>query len=92
MVTPNAPSDYPKPTAKSLLIFTKMDGLTLNGGGTIDGRGLNWWKSCVVSFFPFILNTINLFFKICYIFDCDYIHKKIYNIATFSKGKENNNS
>lgn len=28
------------------LQFTKVDGLTVNGGGSLDGQGASWWNMC----------------------------------------------
>eukprot|EP00253_Pinus_taeda_P010142 PITA_10142 len=28
------------------LEFTKVDGLTVNGGGSLDGQGASWWNMC----------------------------------------------
>ena len=44
IVAPNDPNEW---KGKDLLAFEEVHGLTINGFGTIDGRGQAWWDvSC----------------------------------------------
>ncbi|KAJ4783424.1 Pectin lyase-like superfamily protein [Rhynchospora pubera] len=43
IVAPSEPDLWPVNSRRNWLIFYKADGLTLRGGGLIDGRGEKWW-------------------------------------------------
>ncbi|XP_062089849.1 probable polygalacturonase At1g80170 [Humulus lupulus] len=44
IVAPNGPNEW-KGSIDSLILFEKVDGLTLSGTATIDGRGKGWWDA-----------------------------------------------
>ncbi|KAJ7290836.1 hypothetical protein O6H91_01G085200 [Diphasiastrum complanatum] len=49
IIAPSDPSIWGKDT-RTWLVFSRINALTIAGGGTIDGQGQNWWaKSCKVN-------------------------------------------
>ncbi|XP_021769978.1 polygalacturonase At1g48100-like [Chenopodium quinoa] len=45
VVPPDGPEQWPKNTSKhQWLVFYKVGGMSLQGGGRIDGRGGKWWE------------------------------------------------
>ncbi|KAL2935311.1 hypothetical protein RDABS01_018429 [Bienertia sinuspersici] len=45
VVPPDGPEEWPKNISKhQWLVFYKIDGMSLQGGGRIDGRGQKWWE------------------------------------------------
>lgn len=45
LVAPNS-TDAWTADKKKWIQFRDVQGLVINGGGTIDGQGLVWWKAC----------------------------------------------
>ncbi|KNA19601.1 hypothetical protein SOVF_059980 [Spinacia oleracea] len=44
VVPPDGPEEWPKNTSKhQWLVFYRVEGMSLQGGGRIDGRGAKWW-------------------------------------------------
>lgn len=44
IMAPDGPSAWPKSMSKrQWLVFYRVNGMTLQGGGVIDGRGDKWW-------------------------------------------------
>ncbi|CAM8973747.1 unnamed protein product [Rhodiola kirilowii] len=44
VMPPDGPESWPEKNSKrQWLVFYRVDGLTLQGGGVIDGRGQKWW-------------------------------------------------
>lgn len=44
IVAPDGPSVWPKSMSKrQWLVFYRVNGMSLQGGGVIDGRGGKWW-------------------------------------------------
>ncbi|KAJ7559485.1 hypothetical protein O6H91_04G086900 [Diphasiastrum complanatum] len=47
VIAPGDPSSWSGMNTKTWLVFDSLDGFSMNGGGTIDGRGKKWWTlSC----------------------------------------------
>lgn len=44
IVAPNDPSAWSNHDVKNWLIFSKVNGLKIEGYGVIDGRGGIWWS------------------------------------------------
>ncbi|KAG4119953.1 hypothetical protein ERO13_D11G111900v2 [Gossypium hirsutum] len=44
LMPPDGPEDWPKNSSKrQWLVFYRINGMSLQGGGLIDGRGQKWW-------------------------------------------------
>ncbi|XP_078158870.1 polygalacturonase At1g48100-like isoform X2 [Carex rostrata] len=43
IVAPDEPDSWPVNSRRNWLVFYRTDGLTLRGGGLIDGKGEKWW-------------------------------------------------
>ncbi|XP_057778836.1 polygalacturonase At1g48100-like isoform X2 [Salvia miltiorrhiza] len=45
IMAPDGPHSWPKNNSKrQWLVFYRIDGMSIQGGGTIDGRGQKWWE------------------------------------------------
>ncbi|KAL5196629.1 hypothetical protein ABZP36_000141 [Zizania latifolia] len=45
LVAPPRSSDWSKETIRHWIMFNGASGLTVAGGGTVDGNGKNWWQN-----------------------------------------------
>lgn len=45
VMPPDGPESWPEKNSKrQWLVFYKVNGLSVQGAGTINGRGQNWWN------------------------------------------------
>lgn len=45
VMPPDGPKSWPKNNSKrQWLVFYRIDGMTMQGSGLIDGRGEKWWN------------------------------------------------
>ncbi|KAK7337662.1 hypothetical protein VNO77_18247 [Canavalia gladiata] len=49
IVALDGPKSWPRESGKRWLVFDRINGLTLEGGGVIDGRGQKWWDLSAMS-------------------------------------------
>ncbi|TKY68029.1 polygalacturonase protein [Spatholobus suberectus] len=65
VVAPSSTEAWKGQDSSRWIGFSNVDGLIIDGGGQIDGRGSVWWNSCKVSFIfaLFIHNCNNLQLK-----------------------------
>jgi hypothetical protein len=63
---PDGPASWPKKSSKrQWLVFYRINGMSLQGGGVIDGRGQKWWNlPCK----PHKVSFLFLFFFFFFIF------------------------
>lgn len=43
-MAPDNPDSWPSNSRRNWLVFYRTDGIALQGGGLIDGRGEKWWN------------------------------------------------
>ncbi|KAL5575588.1 hypothetical protein UlMin_017287 [Ulmus minor] len=46
IIAPGNISDWPEDERSIWILFSKVNGVTVDGGGVIDGVGANWWSAC----------------------------------------------
>jgi len=45
IVAPDEPKDWDPKSPRTWLVFSKLSGARIQGGGIIDGSGSKWWAS-----------------------------------------------